>query len=71
MTSRRKVDSSNQVECANCGARDAIQINLTLPDDTVVDFNSCHRCEHRWWNSDGKVIDLTTVLERSRKGAAR
>jgi len=70
MTSRRKVTPAAQVECADCGARDAIQINLTLPDGTNVDFNSCHRCEYRWWNSDGQVIDLTSVLEKSRKGAA-
>jgi hypothetical protein len=71
MTSRRnRARSSNQVECASCGAADAIQIRLTLPDGTCVDFNSCHRCEHRWWDSDGEVIDLTTVLERSRKGAS-
>jgi hypothetical protein len=71
MTSRRKVGTTNQVECADCGARDAIQIGLTLPDGTSVDFNSCHRCEFRWWKADGEVIDLTTVLEKSRKGAAR
>ena len=70
MTSRRKAGPTAQVECADCGARDAIQIKLTLPDGTNVDFNSCHRCEYRWWNSDGEVIDLTTVLEKSRKGAA-
>lgn len=71
MTTRRKRGrSTTQVECAACGAADAIQIQLTLPDGTRVDFNSCHRCEHRWWHSDGEVIDLTTVLERSRKGAA-
>ena len=70
MTSRRKAPASAQVECPDCGAKDAIQIDLTLPDETRVEFNSCHRCEHRWWNSDGRVIDLTTVLEKSRKGAA-
>lgn len=71
MTTRRRVDADIQVECAKCGARDAIQIRLTLPDGTGVDFNSCHRCEHRWWDADGEVLDLTTVLEKSRKGAAR
>ena len=70
MTSRRRVGATRQVECADCGAKDAIQIELTLPDDTSVEFNSCHRCEHRWWKSEGEVIDLTTVLEKSRKGAA-
>jgi hypothetical protein len=55
------------VRCSECGAADAIQIALTLPDGTEVDFNSCHRCEHRWWDADGEVIDLTTVLEKARR----
>lgn len=55
------------VDCHECGARDAIQIELTLPDGAEVDFASCHRCEHRWWSSGGEVIDLTTVLEKARK----
>jgi DNA-directed RNA polymerase subunit M/transcription elongation factor TFIIS len=53
--------------CRECGAAEAIQIDLTLPDGTEVRFSSCHRCEHRWWSSDGEVIDLTTVLDKSRK----
>jgi len=70
MTVRRRGRSTTQAECAACGSSDAIQIKLTLPDGSHVDFHSCHRCEHRWWHSDGDVIDLTTVLERSRTGAA-
>jgi DNA-directed RNA polymerase subunit M/transcription elongation factor TFIIS len=53
--------------CTQCGGRDAIQIELTLPDGSEVRFSSCHRCEHRWWSSDGEVIDLTTVLDKARK----
>lgn len=55
------------VECSMCGASDAIQIEITLPDDTDVTFNSCHRCEHKWWASDSAVLDLTTVLEKARR----
>jgi DNA-directed RNA polymerase subunit M/transcription elongation factor TFIIS len=55
------------VECSSCGASDAIQIEITLPDDSDVTFNSCHRCEHRWWESESEVLDLTTVLEKARK----
>lgn len=56
-----------RVECAKCGAKDAIQIEMTLPDATDVIFNSCHRCENRWWHSNGEVVDLTTVLDRARR----
>jgi DNA-directed RNA polymerase subunit M/transcription elongation factor TFIIS len=55
------------VECAECGATDAIQIELLLPDETRVEFSSCHRCEHRWWTCDGAFIDLRTVLDLVRR----
>jgi DNA-directed RNA polymerase subunit M/transcription elongation factor TFIIS len=66
MVGRRTRDNVT-VACANCGAQDAIQIEITLPDDTDVTFNSCHRCEHRWWESASGVIDLNAVLEKARR----
>jgi len=63
--SRRWLGSNGT--CANCGSTDAIEIRLRLSDETEVDFHSCHRCEHRWWDSDGALIDLTTVLELARR----
>jgi hypothetical protein len=54
------------VPCTGCGATEAIRIELALPDSTHVHFSSCHRCEHRWWTSDGETIDLTAVLDRVR-----
>lgn len=62
--SRRR---GTEIACANCRAADAIQIELTLPDGTDVFFNSCHQCEHRWWHADGEVLDLTAILEKSRR----
>jgi DNA-directed RNA polymerase subunit M/transcription elongation factor TFIIS len=57
----------NSGTCAQCGGTDAIEIRLRLSDDTEVDFHSCHRCEHRWWDADGELIDLTTVLDLARR----
>ena len=54
-------------ECSKCGETNAIRIEITLPDETDVTFNSCHRCEHRWWESGAEVLDLTTVLEKARR----
>ena len=56
-----------KVECSNCGAAEAIRIEITLPDETDVAFNSCHRCENRWWESGADVIDITTVLAKARR----
>jgi DNA-directed RNA polymerase subunit M/transcription elongation factor TFIIS len=58
---------ATDVVCALCGASDVIEIRLNLDDDTEVDFHSCHRCEHRWWASNGEVLDLTSVLDRARR----
>jgi len=63
--SRRREPTA--IECSECGASDAIQIEITLPDESDVTFNSCHRCEHRWWKSGAKVLDLTAVLEKARR----
>ncbi|MFH1330706.1 MAG: hypothetical protein ABIJ48_08685 [Actinomycetota bacterium] len=65
LRSRRFVGST--VACANCGTADAIGIRLRLSDDVEVDFHNCHRCEHRWWDADGEVIDLTAVLNLARR----
>ncbi len=58
------------VACDNCGARDAIQIEMTLPDGTEVHFCSCHRCENRWWNREGEALGLDAVLDLARKDDA-
>ena len=63
--SRRREPTA--IECSECGASDAIQIEITLPDESDVTFNSCHRCEHRWWKSGAEVLDLTAVLEKARR----
>jgi len=62
--------SQKAVACTECGAADAIQIELTLPDGTEVEFCSCHRCENRWWNRDGKPMPLKDVLKLARKTRA-
>jgi len=61
--------TSDPVACTECGAPDAIQIDLELPDGTQVLFCSCHRCENRWWNSNGKELALEAVLKMARKAS--
>ncbi len=72
MTARRSrakaVDRA--VRCTECGARDAIQIEMTLPDGSEVHFCSCHRCENRWWDREGESLGLDAVLDLARKPKA-
>ena len=53
--------------CPECGADDGIEIELRLADDTFVNFCSCHQCEARWWNRDGKSLALDDVLKLAGK----
>jgi DNA-directed RNA polymerase subunit M/transcription elongation factor TFIIS len=58
---------NQQLSCGACGAQTVIQIELTLPDGTEVEFYSCHECDTRWWNRDGEPLALDAVLDLARK----
>ena len=66
----RNNQTTTDLECKSCGSSDVIEIDLTLPDGTEVTFNSCHQCEARWWNQDGKKLELEVVLDLARKPRA-
>lgn len=55
------------MSCPRCGAKDVININLTLDRGDRVSFYSCHRCEKRWWNKEGEEAELSGVLEAARR----
>jgi transposase-like protein len=55
------------MNCPQCGVTDVIEIKHKLPDGIEVQFFSCHRCEEKWWDRDGKQIDLRQVLDIVRK----
>jgi hypothetical protein len=59
--------ASSRLACANCGSSSVIEIELTLPDGTEVDFCSCHNCESRWWKRDGESLALDAVLDMARR----
>ena len=62
--------SPTRLECASCGTDSVIQIELTLPDGTEVQFHSCHKCENRWWDRDGEELGLDAVLDLARRPRA-
>ena len=53
--------------CNTCGKNSVIQIELTLPDGSEVVFCSCHRCESKWWDRDGEVLDLDALNDVARR----
>ena len=55
--------------CNTCGHNSVIEIELTLPDGSEVVFCSCHRCESKWWDRDGEVLDLDALIDVARREA--
>jgi len=48
--------------CPNCRGARLVQIGLRLKERRVT-MHSCSRCDTRWWDSDGKRLGLTNVLD--------
>ena len=40
---------------------------MTHTDGSVVDFASCHTCEHKSWTEAGTGLAVTDVLQRAQK----
>ncbi len=55
--------------CRSCGSHRVTCLAMRLTDGTPVDFISCHRCESRFWEHEGEPLDVTTVLDRTRRVA--
>ena len=53
--------------CPSCGGRRVTEITMTLTDGSVVDFASCHGCEHRSWTQQGVRLDVADVLRKAKK----
>lgn len=53
--------------CTQCGGQRVTAITMSLTDGSVVDFASCHSCEHRMWTQSGEALDFDTVLDKAQK----
>ncbi len=53
--------------CSQCDGTRVTEITMTLTDGSVVDFASCHTCEHKSWMQDGSPLDVSTVLAKATK----
>lgn len=58
------------MDCPQCLQTDVLEIDHVLGDDIEVRFFWCHNCEEKWWNRDGKDIDIVQVLEIARQSRA-
>lgn len=55
--------------CGQCAGTRVTTITMTLTDGSVVDFASCHVCEHKSWTEAGTGLDVSDVLRKARKAA--
>ena len=53
--------------CRACGGHRVTAITMTLTDGSVVDFASCHTCEHKSWKQAGSDLDISRVLSKAQK----
>lgn len=56
--------------CPACTSRRVTAITMTLTDGSIVDFASCHACEHKTWTQSGRALDIATVLTKATKHKA-
>jgi DNA polymerase III alpha subunit (gram-positive type) len=49
------------MRCPNCQGEECTQIEIHL-EGKDVEFFSCRKCEHRWWEREGDSITLDDVL---------
>jgi len=55
------------VTCMACGSGRITRISMTLTDGSLVDFTSCHDCEHKTWSDTAGDLALAGVLDRTRR----
>lgn len=53
--------------CVQCSSTRVTAITMTLHDGSVVDFASCHACEHKTWTQCGQALDISSVLTKATK----
>ena len=49
--------------CDSCASPSVTRISITMAEGAVVDFTSCHRCEHKSYVSGGEPLELDRVKQ--------
>jgi len=50
------------MDCPKCRAQRLVEIAVKIAGRTVT-LHSCSKCDTRWWDDEGAVIDLPDVLD--------
>ena len=65
--SRVTTPTSQLAVCTQCTGTRVTHITMTLTDGSIVDFASCHVCEHKSWTEAGTGLDVSAVLRKAQK----
>lgn len=50
------------MRCPRCNRSRLVEIALKV-GDRPVRMRNCSACDSRWWDSEGRALELTGVLE--------
>ena len=53
--------SSNLV-CPTCQQGDLITITMAVSERDLT-FTTCHLCEAKWWERDGDLVPLASIID--------
>ncbi len=48
--------------CGSCTSTSVTRISITMADGDVVDFTSCHKCEHKSYVIGDQPVELSRVM---------
>lgn len=48
--------------CPTCKQGDLITISMSVSDRDLT-FTTCHLCEAKWWERDGALVPLTSIID--------
>lgn len=57
--------------CMQCAGTRVTHITMRLTDGSVVEFASCHSCEHQIWTEAGTGLHVSDVLRKARKVSSK
>jgi formate dehydrogenase maturation protein FdhE len=48
--------------CPSCKQGDLITISMSVGERDLT-FTTCHLCESKWWERDGSLVPLASVID--------
>ena len=49
-------------QCPSCRQGDLITIEMAVSERDLT-FTTCHMCEAKWWQRDGELVPLASIID--------